>query len=163
MREADKVQSRSLSLNILHEDRMILTYNSCPTSWNKRSALFSLLPYSTVPFKLQLRGKTKKNFDFERSSQSTVHPSHVVVRALYARNEFTVPKSGYEFTMFFVYNTGATELFDFKSQGYFQFQFPLFDITSPHPPARIVRRCSLSVSLQHLRLSPGLLRTCWWP
>ena len=70
-------------------------------------------PTPMVSFKLQLRGKTNKNFDFERKSKITVHPSHVVVKVLYTQNEFTVPKSENESVMFFAYNTGAPELFDF--------------------------------------------------
>ena len=63
---------------------------------------------------MQLKGKTKKNFQFERNSQSTVEPSHVVVKLMYARNEFTAPKSSYEFAMFLILNSGATEKFKFK-------------------------------------------------
>lgn len=108
------MQTSSLSLEILGEVGKALktaTVRPVGTGGAHFSASF-ITP--SVPFKLQLKGKTKKNYDFERNSQSTVIPSHVVVRVLYARNEFTVPKSSYEYVMFFVYNTGATEVFDYK-------------------------------------------------
>lgn len=114
VRAVNKIQPASLNLDIVEEDGKVLSTASVlpvGTSGAHFSATFST---PTVPFKLQLKGKTKKNFDFERNSQHTVTPSHVVVKVLYARNEFTVPKSGNEFTMFFAYNTGATEVFDFK-------------------------------------------------
>ena len=108
------MKAGSLDLHILGtEGEKLRTATVRPAG--KSGAHFSAsFPTPTVPFKLQLRGKTKGNFDFERNSQSTVLPSHVVVRILYARNDFTVPKAGYEFAMFFVYNSGATENFDFK-------------------------------------------------
>ena len=114
VREADKVHAASLILDILREDGNVLSSTFVKPVGTSGAHFSASFPTPTVPFKLQLRGKTRKNFDFERRSQSTVHPSHVVVRVLYARNEFTVPKSGYEFTIFSAYNTGATEVFDFK-------------------------------------------------
>ena len=70
----------------------------------------------TEAFNMQLKGKTKKGFQFERNSQSTVEPSHVVVKLLYAQNEFTVPKSDElnDFSMFFILNSGDTEKFKFQ-------------------------------------------------
>lgn len=114
VRKADKLQAKSLSLAIVKEDGKVI--NTAPVRAVGKSGTHFSATFATpsVPFKLQLRGKTRKNFDFERNSQSTVNPSHVVLRVLYARNEFTVPKSGYEFAVFFVYNTGAAEVFDFK-------------------------------------------------
>lgn len=115
MRRADKVQAASLNLDILTEDGSEVLQTATIRAVGKGGAHFAAsFATPTVPFKLQLRGKTKKNFDFERNSQSIVRPSHVVVRVLYARNELTVAKSGYEFAMFFAYNTGADEKFEFK-------------------------------------------------
>lgn len=114
LREAGKVQTASLNLEIQSTDGKVLQTTPIKVIGTSGAHFSAAFPTPKVPFKLQLRGKTKNNFDFERSSQSTVNTSHVVVRALYARNEFTVPKSGYEFAMFFAYNTGATEVFDFK-------------------------------------------------
>ena len=71
-------------------------------------------PTPAEAFNMQLKGKTKKNFQFERNSQSTVEPSHVVVKLMYARNQFTAQKSSYEFAMFFILNSGATEKFKFQ-------------------------------------------------
>lgn len=54
-----------------------------------------------------------------RSSQSTVETScFVVVKVLYAENEFNAPKFGYEFAIFFrVLNPEATEEFHFRNKG----------------------------------------------
>ena len=73
----------------------------------------SFIPPS-VPFKLKLRGKTEKGYSFERNSRNIVHPSHALIRVLYARNEFTIPAGKSGFVMFLVYNTGPTEVFDIK-------------------------------------------------
>ena len=114
MRASDKILTTSLNLDILSKEGKVLNTTSVSPA-GKSGAHFSA-SFSTpaVPFRLKLRGKTKKNFDFERSSHNIVHPSHALVRVLYARNEFTVPIRGKTLVMFFVYNTGSTEMFDLK-------------------------------------------------
>lgn len=114
VRAVNKIQPASLNLDIVGEGGEVLNTTSVRSVGAGGAHFSATFPTPTVPFKLQLKGKTKKNFDFERNSQHTVTPSHVVVKVLYARNEFTVPKSGNEFTMFFAYNTGPTEEFAFK-------------------------------------------------
>ena len=134
VRATDKIQPASLSLNIVGEDGEVLNTTSVipvGTSGAHFSATFST---PSVPFKLQLQGRTKGNFNFQRNSQSTVTPRHVVVKVLYARNEFTVPISGYEFTIFFAYNTGPTEVFDFKVRSTTN-----FEAQSSRSSARIYR------------------------
>lgn len=73
----------------------------------------SFIPPS-VSFKLRLRGKTQKGYNFERNSHNVVHPSHALIRVLYARNEFILPAGGSGFVVFVVYNNGPTEIFDVK-------------------------------------------------
>ena len=68
----------------------------------------------SVPFRLKLRGTTKKGNRFERYSRNIVHPSHALIRVLYARNEFTIPAGGSGYVLFVVHNTGPTEMFDIK-------------------------------------------------
>ena len=114
MRASDKILSTSLNLDILSKDGKVLnttSVSSVGTSGAHFSASFST---PAVPFRLKLRGKTKKNFDFERSSHNIVHPSHALVRVLYARHDFTVPILGRALVIFFVYNTGSTEVFNLK-------------------------------------------------
>jgi len=111
VKASDKIDGSSLGLDLLSKDGKVLSTTSVSplgTSGAHFSASFST---PTVPFRMKLRGKTKKNFDFERSSRNIVHPSHALVRVLYARHEFTVPVRGRELVIFFVYNTGATEYF----------------------------------------------------
>ena len=118
VREADKVQSSSLYLNILKEDGSVLrTASVRPAGTRTRAHFSATFVTPSAPFKLQLRGKTKKNFDFERNSKITIQPSHVMVKAIYSGSEFTVPKHTNELVMFLVYNTGVTEMFDVSVEG----------------------------------------------
>ena len=118
MREAGKIQSSSLYLNILKEDGSVLRTASVRPAGTTSGAHFTAtFATPSAPFKLQLRGKTKKNFDFERNSKITIQPSHVIVKAIYSASEFTVPKHTSESVMFLVYNTGVTEMFDVSVEG----------------------------------------------
>ena len=113
VREADKIQLSSLYLNILKEDGSVLRTASVRPAGTRSKAHYSAtFATPSAPFKLQLRGKTKKNFDFERNSKSTIQPSHVIVKAIYSESEFTIPKHTSESITFFVYNAGLTEMFD---------------------------------------------------
>ena len=113
MREAGKIQSSSLYLNILKEDGSVLrTASVRPAGTRTRAHFSATFVTPSAPFKLQLRGKTKKNFDFERNSKITIQPSHVMVKAIYSESEFTVPKHTNESVMFLVFNTYVTEMFD---------------------------------------------------
>ena len=113
MREADKIQSSSLYLKILKEDGSVLrTASVRPTGTRSRAHFSATFVTPSAPFKLQLRGKTKKNFNFERNSKITIQPSHVMVKAIYSGSEFTVPKHTREPVTFLVFNTDVTEMFD---------------------------------------------------
>ena len=113
MREADKIQSSSLYLKILKEDGSVLrTVSVRPTGTRSRAHFSATFVTPSAPFKLQLRGKTKKNFNFERNSKITIQPSHVMVKAIYSGSEFTVPKHTREPVTFLVFNTDVTEMFD---------------------------------------------------
>ena len=114
VRGAEKLQPSSLKLNILSTDGRPLHTTSLRQVGGDGVHFSASFPTPAEAFNMQLKGKTKKNFQFERNSQSTVEPSHVVVKLLYARNEFTAPKSSYEFAMFFILNSGATEKFKFQ-------------------------------------------------
>ena len=80
VRGAEKLQPSSLNLNILSTDRRHLHTNPLRQVGEKMvciSQSLFLLPRKP-------KGKTKENFQFERNSQSTVEPSHVVVKLTYA-------------------------------------------------------------------------------
>ena len=111
---ANKINSGSLSLDLMSlDERRLDTTTVIPqgTSGAHFSASFTA---PSVPFKLKLRGTTKKGNSFERNSHSTVHPSHLLIRVLYARDDYTIPAGGRGFVMFVVHNTGPTEVFDIK-------------------------------------------------
>ena len=114
VKASDKIRDTSLSLEFLTEDGKVLSTTSVSPVGKSGAHFSASFSTPTVPFRLKLRGKTKKNYDFERSSRSIVHPSHALVRVLYARHEFTVPIRGRELVIFFVYNSAATEIFDLK-------------------------------------------------
>ena len=100
VRGAEKLQSSTLQLYILGTDGRRLHSNRLRRVGRDGVHFSASFPTPEVPFKMQIKGNTKRNFQFERSSQSTVEPRHVFVKVLYARNEFTAPKSGYEFAIF---------------------------------------------------------------
>ena len=114
VRSGDKIYGTSLNLEILSKDDRVLNTTSVSPIGSSGAHYSVSFPTPTVPFKLKLRGKTKKNFDFERQSANIVHPSRAVIRVLYARGEFTVPLRGRAMVIFFVYNTGSTEIYDLK-------------------------------------------------
>ena len=114
IRGTDKINRTSLNLEIASKDGTVLGNTSVNLIGKSGDHFWARFPTPTVPFKLKLKGKTKKNYDFERNAGNIVHPSHAVVRVLYARNEFTVPLRGRSLVLFFVYNTGSKEIFDFK-------------------------------------------------
>ena len=114
MRGAEKLQSSTLQLYILGTDGRRLHSTRLRRVGRDGVHFSASFPTPEVPFEMQIKGNTKRNFQFERSSQITVEPRHVLVKVLYARNEFTAPKSGYEFAIFLIINSGATEEFDFK-------------------------------------------------
>lgn len=114
IRGTDKINRTSLNLEIASKDDQILNTTSVNLIGKSGAHFWARFPTPTVPFKLKLKGKTKKNYDFERNAANIVHPSHAVLRVLYATKEFTVPLGGRDLVIFFVYNTGLTEFFDFK-------------------------------------------------
>jgi len=111
---AKTVNKKTLNLDFMSKDgKRLGTTTVTPRGTNGAHFSASFIPPS-VPFKLKLRGKTQKGYSFERNSRNMVHPSHALIRVLYARNEFTIPAGRRGFVMFVVYNTGPTERFDIK-------------------------------------------------
>jgi len=111
---ANKINKTSLILDLMSMDERHLG-RAAVTPHGTNSAHFSAtFTPPSAPFKLKLMGMTKKGYSFERISHNVVYPSHVLIRDLYAKNEYTVPAGGGGFVMFVVYNTGATHIFDIK-------------------------------------------------
>lgn len=111
---ANKINKKSLSLDLMSMDEKRLIRAAVIPHGSSGAHFSASFTPPSEPFKLKLRGKTKKGYSFERNSHSTVHPSHALIRVLYARNEYTIPAGGSGFVMFVVYNTGPTEIFDIK-------------------------------------------------
>lgn len=111
---AEKINKNALHLDWTNnEGKRFGTVPLVPRGKGSAHFSASFTPPSS-PFKLKLRGKTKRGYSLERSSRRIVHPSHALIRVLYAKNEFTVPAGGRGFVLFVVYNTGPTEKFDIK-------------------------------------------------
>lgn len=111
---SNKINKNGLNLDFMSKNgRRLGTAAVTPRGTSSAHFTSSFTPPS-VPFKLKLRGKTKAGYNFERTSRNIVHPSHALIRVLYARNEFTVPAGGRGFVVFVVHNTGPTEMFDIK-------------------------------------------------
>ena len=111
---AEKINKNALHLDLMNsKGKRLGTVNLTPRGKGGAHFSASFTPPS-VPFKLNLKGKTKKGYSLQRSSHNIVHPSHALIRVLYARNEFTVPARGSGYVLFVVYNTGPTEKFDVK-------------------------------------------------
>lgn len=111
---ADKISKTSLSLDLMSMDERRLGTAAVTPHGSSGAHFSATFTPPSAPFKLKLKGMTKKGYSFERNSHKTVHPSHALIRVLYARNEYTIPAGGSGFVMFVVYNTGATEIFDIK-------------------------------------------------
>ncbi|KAL9985054.1 hypothetical protein ACROYT_G007411, partial [Oculina patagonica] len=137
VRATDKIRSTSLILEILSKDDKVLSNTTVTPIGTSGAHFMASFATPTVPFKLKLRGKTKKNFNFERNSANIVHPSRVLVRVLYARSEFTVPIRGRGLVIFFVYNTDSTEIFKFKVE-----DSSTFDATVLRPQVRVYKNRS---------------------
>ena len=112
---ANKINGESLQLEILNGDNEVLNTTDVHSLPGKSGAHFSAsFSTPTIPFKLKLRGQTKRGFDFERNSKALVQPSRVLLRVLYSSEDFTVPISGRGLVIFVAYNTGSTENFQFE-------------------------------------------------
>ena len=111
---AEKINKTSLSLDLMSMNgRRLRTAPVIPGGTGDAHFSASFDPPS-VPFRLKLRGTTKKGHIFERYSRNIVHPSHALIRVLYARNEFTIPARGSGYVLFVIHNNGPTEIFDIK-------------------------------------------------
>ncbi len=137
VRGSDKISGASLNLEILSKDDKVLNTTSVIPVGTSGAHFSVAFPTPTVPFKLKLKGKTKKNYDFERNSLNIVHPSRVLVRVLYTQSEFTVPIRGRSLVIFFVYNTDSTEIFEFKVE-----DSSTFDATVLRPQVRVYKNRS---------------------
>ncbi|KAL9960335.1 hypothetical protein ACROYT_G033781 [Oculina patagonica] len=110
--EADKLDAMSLDVDLLSKDGNSLGKASAKPVGTSGAHFSASFTPPLVPFRLVLKGKTKKGNKFERSSHSIVTPSNVLIRVLYAKEEYTVPAKGNGYVMFIVYNNGPSEVFD---------------------------------------------------
>ncbi|XP_046850766.1 von Willebrand factor A domain-containing protein 7-like [Xenia sp. Carnegie-2017] len=68
-------------------------------------------------FKIKLKGLTKKGNSFERISHSPIKTETLIVKILFARNDFTLKQGNTCYIIFTVQNFGNNEVVDFKSLG----------------------------------------------
>ena len=123
--EAAKIDGSSLAIVLLSTDGKPLgTAPVKPVGTSGAHFSASFTPPS-VPFRLMLKGKTKKGNQFERNSHTVAKPSTVLVRVLYAKEEYTVPAKGNGLVMFIVHNNGPTDVFDIDVKDTEKFQTTL--------------------------------------
>ena len=111
---SNKINSRSLTLDLMSMDgRRLSTTTVTPQGSSGAHFSASFTPPS-APFKLKLRGTTKEGNSFERKSHNTVHPSHVLIRVVWASNDYTIPTTGisWKIVSFTVHNRGPGDVFD---------------------------------------------------
>lgn len=110
--EAEKLDGASLAVTLLSMDGKPLgTASVKPVGTSGAHFSASFTPPS-VPFRLMLKGKTKRGNKFQRNSHTVAKPSNVLIRVSYAKEEYTVPAKGNGFVMFIVHNNGPTEVFE---------------------------------------------------
>ena len=68
-------------------------------------------------FKIKLKGKTKKGNSFERISHTSIKPETLLVKVLFARNDYTIPQGSTAYLIFKIENFGNREVVDIKSFG----------------------------------------------
>ena len=142
---ANKINKTSLSLDLMSMDGRRLGRAAVIPHGSSGAHFSAAFSPPSARFKLKLKGLTKKDNSFERISHNTVHPSHALIRVLYARNEYTIPAGGSGFVMFVVYNTGATEIFDIK----FSNSLIIHAFTSQSGFANLVRCVWFETPMKH--------------
>ena len=79
---------------------------------------FKFYPPNQV-FKIKLKGRTKKGNSFERICHSPIKPESLVVKVLFARNDYTMSQGGTGYVIFMIENFGNDEVVDMTSFGSF--------------------------------------------
>lgn len=151
--EAEKIDVMSLVVDLLSRDGNSLGMASAKPVGTSGAHFSASFTPPSVPFRLVLKGKTKKGNRFERNSHSIVNPSNVLIRVLYAKEEYTVPSKGNGYVMFIVYNNGPSEVFDVHVRNTTRFTA---SIVRPTITVRKGRTSFFSVSFTAKRpASPG--------
>ena len=80
-----------------------------------RQSLTFVLPL--VVFNIKLTGKTKKGQQFERICHNSINSESLLIKILYAKNDYTVSSGKSTFIIFTVQNLGAAETVHFEATG----------------------------------------------
>ena len=78
--------------------------------------LFTFTPPGQL-FKIKLKGTTKNGNPFERISHNVIKSESLLVKVLFAKNDFTVPQGASTFLLFLVENYGNNEVIDVRLFG----------------------------------------------
>ncbi|XP_048577662.1 uncharacterized protein LOC125559822 [Nematostella vectensis] len=65
----------------------------------------------SVPFKLRLRGTTVGGFRFERISRKIITAKSAIIRMVYNKNYYTLPRGKRSYARFAIHNNGASDTF----------------------------------------------------
>ena len=77
---------------------------------------FKFYPPNQI-FKIKLKGQTKKGNPFERICHSPIKPETLLVKILFARNDYTIPQGGTGYVIFTIENFGNNDVVDITSFG----------------------------------------------
>lgn len=68
-------------------------------------------------FKIKLKGKTKKGNSFERVCHNAIKSETLLIKVLYVKNDFAIPRGGSSFVIFTIENHGNSEIVEIRVFG----------------------------------------------
>ena len=88
------------------------------TSKDKRGIRhsFKFYPPNQI-FKIKLKGRTKKGNSFERICHTRIKPETLLVKVLFARNDYTISQGSTGYVIFTIENFGNDDVVDITSFG----------------------------------------------
>jgi hypothetical protein len=109
---ADKVKTSSLGLSLLDKNGNHIK-NSFSFIPQGKGGVHFLATFSPplVPFKLLLKGKTKKGYPFKRNSRTIIQAKSAALTLLYTRHDQTIPAGGKSYAYLILHNAGKAERF----------------------------------------------------
>ncbi|EDO42254.1 predicted protein [Nematostella vectensis] len=102
---ANRLQVSSLRLDALDRFGNVLEMSMV----SRATATFQRPP--SVPFKLRLRGTTVGGFSFERISRKIITAKSAIIRMVYNKNYYTLPRGKRSYVRFAIHNNGASDTF----------------------------------------------------
>ena len=104
----ESVRSDSLTLDVVDKTDRVIFSNLALQRNPAKSVIFNTtIRGNTKPFKLKLKGKTRRGFSFQRLSSTLVTPKAVHIRFLYSSEEFVLKRGQKTFITLEILKMGA--------------------------------------------------------